>query len=265
MTDRKSISKKDRFEVFKRDSFTCQYCGRSAPDVILQVDHIQPVSKDGDNDITNLITSCFDCNSGKSDRELSDDTVLQKRKKQLDELQERREQLDMMVEWQRGMADLDGETAERCAAFWTELVTGYYLNENGMIQLRKTIRRYGIVEVLEAMRISTDQYLKLEQSEDGIERPTSESVEKAWEYVSRICNSRRQQKERPYLRDLYYIRGILRRRFNYMNEWDALDILERAYLINEDVELLKEIAIEAKNWSEWKCVMQPLIGGKTNG
>ena len=31
---RRAVSKKLRFEVFKRDSFTCQYCGRKAPDII---------------------------------------------------------------------------------------------------------------------------------------------------------------------------------------------------------------------------------------
>ena len=31
-TKRKTISKKTRFEVFKRDSFKCQYCGASAPE-----------------------------------------------------------------------------------------------------------------------------------------------------------------------------------------------------------------------------------------
>lgn len=36
MSKRKSISKKLRFEVFKRDGFTCQYCGRMAPDVVLE-------------------------------------------------------------------------------------------------------------------------------------------------------------------------------------------------------------------------------------
>ena len=66
--DRKPLSKKTRFEVFKRDSFKCQYCGKSAPEVVLNVDHIVPVAADGKNDIMNLITSCFDCNSGKSDR-----------------------------------------------------------------------------------------------------------------------------------------------------------------------------------------------------
>lgn len=40
MAKRQSISKKLRFEVLKRDSFTCQYCGASAPTIILHIDHI---------------------------------------------------------------------------------------------------------------------------------------------------------------------------------------------------------------------------------
>ena len=74
------ISKALRFEVFKRDSFTCQYCGRSAPEVVLEVDHIVPVSKGGTNDLFNLVTSCKECNRGKSNKELSDDTTIKKTK-----------------------------------------------------------------------------------------------------------------------------------------------------------------------------------------
>ena len=68
---RKSISKKTRFELFKRDSFTCVYCGCTPPGVVLEIDHIDPVSKGGSNDISNLVTSCFDCNRGKSATPLS--------------------------------------------------------------------------------------------------------------------------------------------------------------------------------------------------
>lgn len=39
MAERKSLSKKTRFEVFKRDSFECQYCGAHPPSTILHVDH----------------------------------------------------------------------------------------------------------------------------------------------------------------------------------------------------------------------------------
>ena len=66
MPKRKNIGKKLRFEIFKRDEFTCQYCGSHPPKAILEVDHIVPVIKNGTNDIDNLVTSCFDCNRGKS-------------------------------------------------------------------------------------------------------------------------------------------------------------------------------------------------------
>lgn len=56
-----------RFSIFKRDSFTCQYCGRKAPDVVLQIDHIHPKSKGGLNKAENYRTACFECNIGKGD------------------------------------------------------------------------------------------------------------------------------------------------------------------------------------------------------
>jgi hypothetical protein len=66
MVERKRISKGVRFEVFKRDAFSCQYCGATPPGAILHVDHITPVAGGGGNDIDNLITACSTCNLGKS-------------------------------------------------------------------------------------------------------------------------------------------------------------------------------------------------------
>lgn len=60
-----ALSKNKRFEVFKRDAFTCQYCGRKPPEVVLEVDHIYPRSQGGTDDDLNLITACFECNNGK--------------------------------------------------------------------------------------------------------------------------------------------------------------------------------------------------------
>lgn len=66
----RSLSKTVRFEVFKRDLFTCQYCGATPPAVVLEVDHIEPVALGGGDDEGNLITACFDCNRGKAARDL---------------------------------------------------------------------------------------------------------------------------------------------------------------------------------------------------
>lgn len=66
MGNRKPISTRTRFEVFKRDGFKCLYCGRMPPNVLLHVDHIIPVCVGGDNSRDNLATSCDKCNLGKS-------------------------------------------------------------------------------------------------------------------------------------------------------------------------------------------------------
>ena len=68
---REPVSKRLRFNVFKRDGFTCVYCGRKTPDVVLEIDHIVPVSKGGNSAIENLSTACMDCNRGKSDKSLT--------------------------------------------------------------------------------------------------------------------------------------------------------------------------------------------------
>lgn len=58
-----------RFLVLKRDDYTCQYCGRSAPEVPLHIDHKIPWSKVKEHKIENLVVACRDCNLGKSDKE----------------------------------------------------------------------------------------------------------------------------------------------------------------------------------------------------
>jgi len=58
-----------RFEIFKRDDFTCQYCGRNVKEdkVKLVIDHIHPRAKDGEDVFENYIAACEDCNLGKGD------------------------------------------------------------------------------------------------------------------------------------------------------------------------------------------------------
>lgn len=46
--------------VFKRDNYTCQYCGKVGGK--LEVDHIFPFSKGGSDSLENLTTSCQKCN-----------------------------------------------------------------------------------------------------------------------------------------------------------------------------------------------------------
>lgn len=69
---KRNVSSRTRFEILKRDNFRCIYCGRSPQqdDVKIHVDHVKPLSKGGSNEVDNLVTSCDECNLGKSDNEL---------------------------------------------------------------------------------------------------------------------------------------------------------------------------------------------------
>lgn len=49
--------------VFQRDNYTCVYCGQKGG--VLHCDHIEPVSRGGSDDITNLATACPPCNLSK--------------------------------------------------------------------------------------------------------------------------------------------------------------------------------------------------------
>lgn len=157
MTERRPIPKRTRFEVFKRDKFTCQYCGKSAPDVVLQVDHVIPVSKGGTNEIMNLVTSCLECNLGKSNVELNDDSAIKVMKKQIDELAERRQQIEMMYEWQRGLIDTEEFAVGKINELVHELF-GVYLSENGLKSARSFLKKYGFEKTAIAYRIAESQY-----------------------------------------------------------------------------------------------------------
>lgn len=264
MAKRKSLTKKIRFEVFKRDSFTCQYCGRSAPDVVLQVDHIQPVVEGGDNDLTNLITSCVDCNQGKGKRKLSDQSVLEKQKAQLKELNERRIQLEMMMEWRKELLNLKEQEVNAVADYFSKL-TNYCLTDHGWAKVRKWLEKYSLKEILNAVERSASQYL--ERDEEG--KPTPDSAGKVFDYIPKICSCNRLTAEKPHIKELFYIRGILRNRLNYVNERLALQWLEGLYYLLADdldsvdqraIDEIKRVALSVRNWTEFRTYCEDMLG-----
>lgn len=250
-TKRKTISKKTRFEVFKRDSFKCQYCGKCAPDVILNVDHINPVSKGGADELLNFITACEDCNSGKSNNLLSDNSVMAKQRAQLEELNVRREQLEQMLAWREGMRDLDGMAVDAAAAAWHSIVPGWDLNDAGLTQLKKYVIKIGLKSVLDAISICEKYLIK---DEFGLLDP--DSVQKAFAKIGGVA---RMSMQPDWKRDLYYIRGIARNRFSYVDQDECIRLLELAYEAGADVDTLKSITTRARNWTGWRNEINYLI------
>ncbi|WP_328186972.1 HNH endonuclease [Marinobacter sp. OP 3.4] len=254
---RKAIPQKMRFEVFKRDSFKCQYCGQSSPDVILHVDHIKPVSKGGDNSIVNLITACQGCNSGKSNIELDDSSALAKQKAQMDELNERREQLQMMMDWRAGLKDMDNDAVETLVDEIESVMVTREVNEQGERSIRTWFKKYGYTLVSECIEISAGQYLKFD--DEG--RCEDRAAQKFFSMIPRIAANKLRHGDDPDMSRLYYARGILRNRLSYCNESMAIDLLVAANDVLDDPEELIEIAKVVKNWTAFRQQMAEIMEG----
>lgn len=54
-----------RQRIFRRDDYTCVYCGQRCDADDLTVDHVEPRVKGGDNSPGNLVTACRTCNTEK--------------------------------------------------------------------------------------------------------------------------------------------------------------------------------------------------------
>ena len=148
-TNRKALSKKTRFEVFKRDGFVCQYCGSHPPSVILECDHIHPVAAGGGNDIDNLITACFDCNRGKSDTSLLEvpQTLQNKALAVLEREAQIKGYQSVMDAKKQRLAD----EGEQVCEVYERFNEGYTLNEKSMVTVRTFVDKLGVHEVCDAM------------------------------------------------------------------------------------------------------------------
>jgi 5-methylcytosine-specific restriction endonuclease McrA len=57
-----------RVNIYARDHYKCQYCGRRASISELTYDHVTPRSQGGRTEWTNIVTACYECNRRKGGR-----------------------------------------------------------------------------------------------------------------------------------------------------------------------------------------------------
>lgn len=259
MTNRKSISKTVRFEVFKRDAFTCQYCGAKAPEVILHCDHINPVALGGQNDILNLVTACSDCNGGKGARRIDDRSVVNRQRAQIEELELRREQLQMMLDWRDAAQAAVVDEVEEMAIRMED--RGHFRpNASGLADIRKWLRRYSIDELVIALDIAFDQYMRF----DGDE-PNDEAWHLAFTKIPAIAGVRRSEVEKPYLRQLMYIQGIMRNRFGNKRVSYLADLEDAHADKGWPIEEMERAAKAATSWGDFIDRLNALNGDADGG
>ena len=147
---RKSTGKRIRFEIFKRDGFKCVYCGSSPVQSVLRIDHVLPVAEGGTNAPENLVTSCHDCNSGKSsvklnDKKLSKPDINGAHKEHV-------EQLKQFLLIQKEIADARREYAEEIADYWINTVGP--MTEDMFNRLAILVKEWPHEKLIEAIDIT---------------------------------------------------------------------------------------------------------------
>lgn len=65
--------KLSRRAIYRRDSYTCQYCGSQPGSEDLSIDHVWPKSLGGITEWDNVVVACVSCNRRKSNRPLKTD------------------------------------------------------------------------------------------------------------------------------------------------------------------------------------------------
>jgi hypothetical protein len=260
--ERKHIAKSVRFEVLKRDLFTCQYCGGKSPEVFLEIDHITPVAAGGTNDILNLVTACRVCNAGKSDKQLSDSTAIDKRRMQLEDLEERRQQLEMLHDWHMSLIDLNDQAVDMAESLWWESVgqPDYKWNQAARDEIRKLIKNRGFDAVCNAVSEAASAAMR---SPLVTEDKMAAINEWFWK-ISKVASVQKLKAEDPSAARLLYIRGICRKRLLYCNERQCLLLLQDAHELGVGIEWMETTAKRCRSWSEWRSLMEDAIQYQRN-
>ncbi len=155
MSNRKPISKKIRFEIFKRDDFTCQYCGRKPPAVVLEVDHIVPVSGGGKNLEHNLITACFDCNRGKGNGGLEITPINIKEREGL--IKEKIVQVKAYEKVLAAEKRKKSRSIEKVSNIYTQNYEDWELTKGAKVSIGRFLERLTEFEVMDAMEMATSR------------------------------------------------------------------------------------------------------------
>ncbi len=150
------ISPKTRFEVFKRDNFTCRYCGRKTPNVVLEIDHVIPKSQGGTDELENLVTSCWECNRGKGKTLVSEVAEVASPHDRAVLLLELERQLQEYNTVKARVRHRENEDIRMLLAYWDELAFGAARKFPSEVSLRMFLRYIPREDIMDAMEIAME-------------------------------------------------------------------------------------------------------------
>lgn len=127
--------------------------------------------------------------------------------------------------------------------------TNHRLTKNGRMEFEKHIEDYSLEEVLEAAKISARTYLKYDDNGDLIK----DSVNNFLNRIKGICRNRQ---EGDTLKEVFYIRAILRNRLSYYDENRVTHALIRAQEKGCDMKHIEREAKIIKTWTDLRYFLE---------
>lgn len=198
------ISSKLRFEVFKRDSFTCQDCGQTLPDVVLYVGYKIAPEDGGKPVLLNLITRCYDCSA----------------KEPTDVLSRKREQLELIIEWKKSQQHFEEDSTDLVVAYINSKMDKYSLKKKAEKEVSKALKKYGFVAVMECIDTAAEKTINYD--DNGF--ATHESVE---DFIANIHKFLFINSLPKSIQRARYVAGICRNKYGPDCWEDAKDLMEK--------------------------------------
>ena len=155
----------------------------------------------------------------------------------------------MMLEWRDELKDFDNEVAQSVADYFEQSIDdAAQVNEVGLKNINKWLKRFELHELLQAIDDLNPIYTKDKALDAGA----------MFANIPKVANFNRKGETE---KSACYIRGILRNRISYVDYQKSLYWLTQAIEQGIDVEDLKDLAKEVKNWTQFREAMGEILNG----
>jgi len=258
MTDKMDISdpvyKRIKFEVFEKDGYKCQTCGAVAPNVTLQLHRLQEVQQNENwLDPAFLSTACFDCEQKQTEQK---STAKKNGFMTLDDLEERLEQLKMLISWRKGLRKIKKGQLNSLIDYWQELVPGIYLNDDHKRTILSCMNKFTREEIKSAMEYAVKEFLILRQ--DG--SIAQDSFQLAFEKIPEICLRTKKASENQEIENLYHIHDILKGKLEgFFDSERVIQWLNYARSWEVKLDELTHMAFKVTNWTQFSCNIDEMV------
>lgn len=176
---------------------------------------------------------------------LSDDSAVSINRAATEARSERIEQIQMLSEWRASLgSELELSVKVACEAISS--MSHLSPNENGMADLKRWVKKFGIDDVIRAIDISFPQYIRFSDN-----LATEESWELAFRAIPGVITNQRKASDNPNHLRILYCMGILRKRFG-RDDRIIYDLMEEACDLEMDIEWAVDFAKRARSHAAFK-------------